>query len=455
MIIDSSLMETPAFFSHESDPPAVCLPLSKSEAARVLVASFWSGDCLDCLVLPKADDTQCLLSALRRLRNLTDAGIAGEDTGDDTSFFLGEGAAGLRFFLPVAASLPGMMLRVDCGETLRRRPMDILLEALETFGANVRSHAGRPPFLVAGRRLRGGSIIMDASVSSQFISGLMLSAPMWEKGLSLRYAGGAGGSVVSRPYIALTADVMRRFGADVSVHEDGVAVAPGGYSPTGPVEIEADWSAASYYYEYVLTGGRPCLLRGLRPYGESLQGDSMCEKLMSQLGVVTRWNADGDALLSLSGPILAKAIEKGVEWNLSDFPDLVPALAVGCCVAGIPFRFQGVGHLKYKETDRLSALSAELCKLGFAVEAGDDAISWSGARTSMGTDVLIKTYSDHRMAMAFGAVMHMIEGLSIEEPQVVAKSYPDFWQHLSSLLPPSQKILPDSGPLPAQNCSED
>lgn len=413
-------MEMLACSSPKAEEPVVALPLSKSEAARVLVASFWSGDCLDCLCLPQAADTQDLLKALRGLR-----------AGDD-SFYLGEGAASLRFFLAAGASLPGAMMRIDCGETLRRRPMKILIEALNALGGNIKSDGGCAPFLVGGRRITGGDISIDASVSSQFISSLMLSAPMWRRGLRLRYADPRAG-VVSRPYIDLTAAVMRGFGVDVVLTDEEVCVSPGGYSAVGPVEIEADWSAASYYYEYVLTGRRSCRLRGLVPFGKSLQGDSACEGRMEEIGVITEWTSDGDARLFADEARMEKARQTGVDWNLKDTPDLVPAFAVGCCMAKIPFVFREIGHLRYKETDRLHALAQELGKLGYRISVDGDSLSWRGECSPAGRDVSISTYSDHRMAMAFGAVAQAQEMYTVEDMTVVGKSYPSFRRDINRL----------------------
>ena len=410
------------------------LPLSKSIAARVLVTLFWGGGCLDCIVLPDGDDSRELRDAFRMLE-----AWKRDPENSSTAFHLGEGASSLRFFLPVVASIPGLVAEVDCGEGLRKRPVAGLVDAVRELGGSVRwrSEECRPPFLVAGQDIAGGEIEMDASVSSQYVSALMLSAPMWDKGLRIGYK---SSHAVSAPYIEMTSGVMRRMGSRVEVSEDGVRVFPGGYSSPVVPEIEYDWSAASYFYEWLLARGEGEVeIVSLTPPGDSLQGDSRCMSLMEEVGIMTSWRNDGSILLSMDKEKWLEASRKpaGVCWNLESTPDLVPAFAVGLCHAGIRFRFEGVGHLRHKECDRIDGLISGLSSLGYKVCADEGVLYWNGETTehndSVEAGVEISPLSDHRMAMAFGVVESLHPGLRILDKKVVAKSFPTFWRELSKL----------------------
>lgn len=427
-------MAMPVFSSPVAEPVSIRLPLSKSIAARTLVATFWSGGCIDCMVLPDCADTRYLQAALSGLRQSMDPQVADGMPGE---YYLGEGGTSLRFFLPVIASMPGVFGMVDCGPGLRKRPLAPLLDALRNIGATIVGHGSNPafaPFYVRGESLNGGRMPVDVDVSSQFVSGLMLTAPVWEAGLEIEF----GSAPISYPYIRMTADVMRKFGARVDVSTSGLRVEGAGYEPSSPLEIESDWSAASYFYEYLLCASeeeRTISLSGLLPPEESMQGDSRCAALMETLGVTTSFTPAGDALVcrqKMSGQDRKRLCSEGVKWNLGDTPDLVPALAVGCCVAGIPFRFEGIAHLRYKECDRMEALTAELGKIGYKLFNGDDFLEWKGERVATdGREILISTYGDHRMAMAFAVAG--VPGVRIGNPEVVSKSFPSFWRELSRL----------------------
>lgn len=410
----------------ESDITVVRLPLSKSIAARMLVCAFWRRDCLDCMVLPDCDDTRTLRSALARLQ--ADMEMPPESA---AAYSLGEGGTSLRFFLPVMASLPGAFGMVDCAEALRRRPSGILVNALRQAGAVLKGSgpdSDRAPFMVTGTRLLGGTIAVDAGVSSQFVSALMLSAPQWERGVRIEMT---DEGCVSRPYLEMTAVVMRRMGARCEVSRNVVEVSPGGYDSLAPVaEVETDWSAASYFYEWLLISGRGSLcIPGLLPPETSLQGDSGCCRIFERLGVRTEWTAGGDAILSVGD-----MTEEMLEEDMNGMPDLVPALAVGCALAGVKFRFSGVGHLRHKECDRMSALASELRKLGYVLEEGDDEMSWTGACCSPDSNPVICTRGDHRMAMAFAPAGLRFHGLTVDNPGCVTKSFPRFWEEFEKLL---------------------
>ena len=434
-------MAMPVCSSRAAETITISLPLSKSIAARVMVALFWSGGCLDCLTLPGADDTRELHSALLQLKRTVEEGEENSSFLSDTEYYMGEGGTTMRFFLPVMASLPGVIGMIDCGEGQRRRPLMPLVNALRQVGACIKGGGtleSQPPFMVRGERLKGGEILLDASVSSQFISAIMLSAPMWREGAVVRLEGES----VSYPYIRMTAEVMRRFGAQVSLGEDKVIVRPGGYTPSPLYEMESDWSAASYFYEYLLAAGDDTVvpdiyLPGLPMPEKSLQGDSRCAALMEISGISTEKRAEGVVIRRNDDfrDRMKKVRREGFRLNLSDTPDLVPALAVGCCAARIPYRFEGIGHLRHKECDRISALAIELNRLGYGVECGSDFIMYDPAADyhPKGERIEIATYGDHRMAMAFGILSVIDDNIIIKHPEVETKSFPGFRKEIAKL----------------------
>lgn len=266
---------------------------------------------------------------------------------------------------------------------------------------------------------------MPGNVSSQYISSLLMIAPRLKEGLVLQLTG----EVISRPYIDMTLAIMQQFGAKAQwIDERTVSVEPVPYSPI-PYYIEADWSAASYWYEMVaLTAdeGAKVLLPGL--FRESLQGDSKVAELFFGLGVETRFCANAVQLVKTP-------YDTGVfECDLTGQPDLAQTIVVTCCMLGRHFRISGLQTLRIKETDRIAALQRELGKLGFVIGVeGDDTMFWSGEMaTGSGevSDVAIDTYEDHRMAMAFAPVALIRGSITINNPDVVSKSYPRFWEDM-------------------------
>lgn len=264
---------------------------------------------------------------------------------------------------------------------------------------------------------------IPGSVSSQYISALLMIAPVLDGGLDLRLTG----SMVSRPYIDLTLRLMRHYGATADwtatdcLHVDG-----GGYRDV-PCTVENDWSAASYWYEAAALSGGRVRLEGL--FADSGQGDSRGADLFRKLGVETEFCADGSVVVS--GGRMATDM---LDANLVDMPDLAQTFVVTCCLMGVRFRFGGLQSLRIKETDRMAALTAELQKLGYVLRTeGDDTLLWDGTRCAPASQPVIKTYEDHRMAMAFApAALRLPSGIRIANPQVVSKSYPAYWDALSS-----------------------
>lgn len=354
----------------------IILPGSKSIAARAIILNRVYRLALSLENLPDCDDTRELLYAFRDL----DAG--------GHSFNLGTGGTSLRFFLAYVASLPGFCCTIDCSDELRRRPLAPLIDALGAAGAYIEylSEEGRAPLRVRGAKLRGLGVKVDCGISSQFASALLMVSDLWESPVEIAESE----TMVSKPYVRMTRRMIEIFR---SLKKEGA----------NSYYIEPDWSAASYFYEYrLLNPQTEFKLVGLQPPGESLQGDSRCEKLFSLPG----------------GNI-----------DMTDTPDLVPALAVGLCCAGIHFNMTGVANLRHKESNRLDAISSEMAKAGYMLTVGEDSLSWHGERCTPVTNIEFDSHDDHRIAMALKAAgFDNIRGAGC-----VSKSFPQFYSQLAKL----------------------
>lgn len=403
------------------------LPHSKSVAGRVIACAALYGSPLPA-VEPDTDgdDAGRVAAAFHKLTACDTAEIA-----------IGSGAAPLRFLLAAAASLPGKDISITCSDQLAARPHAPLVEALLRLGADIAMPAAGV-FHVNGRRLEGGMLSIDASLSSQYISALMMAAPLWRRGLTLRLEG----RPVSAPYIDMTARVMRSYGIAVSRNDDIIDVSPiAARRPHSPAadssaahEPEADWSAASYIYEAVaLYGTRlPAVsLPGLLPPGLSLQGDARCAEIFAPF-VSTRFTPDGAILTAAP----AAARPASISIDMAHVPDLVPAFAATLCALRIPFSISGIEHLRHKESDRIEALGDVLGRLGYPVEArapGASAqltYSHSGAQTAARPATIeVPAHGDHRIAMSAAMLAPALAPckIKIDHPQVVDKSFPGFF----------------------------
>lgn len=398
------------------------LPLSKSMSARALIIDALCraelsarGSSAPASVGPVADcdDT----SALRRALNNPEAKE------------INVGAAGttMRFLTAYYACQEGREVLLDGSERMRRRPIGVLVDALRTLGADITytGEEGFPPLLIRGKRLQGGDITMDASVSSQFISALLMVAPLMHKGLGIHLEG----DIASRPYILMTLSMMEKWGATGELYRDDITVKPGGYrTPSEPVIIEGDWSAAAAWYEITALSGGSVTIDNLPE--DSCQGDRIAAKIFSKLGVDTDFEGEeGGTDLCANPDADARA-----DLDFTECPDLAQCAAATCAMLGFPFRFTGLGTLSIKETDRIEALRNELAKVGvnIVIEA-PGIISWDGRRRPITELPVFDTYDDHRMAMSLAPVALYIPGIIIRNAEVVTKSYPDFWQHLRSV----------------------
>lgn len=390
------------------------LPSSKSLSNRALLLSALSGGESHVERPSDCDDTFVMARALRERTPVIDIMAAGTS---------------MRFLTAYFAACAGEEHVLTGSQRMKERPISVLVDALRRLGADIvyTEREGYPPLRVRGRRLQGGALALPASVSSQYISALLMTAPAMTDGLTLTLEG----DIVSRPYIDMTIALMTRFGADVRwTGEREICVAPTPYNIGVAYAVESDWSAASYWYETVALSDAPDI-RIVLPHldRESLQGDSAVARFFEPLGVATEFAPDGSVVLTKSAD---KALPEGVPYvlDLVDQPDLAQTLVVTCALLRRPFRFTGLQSLRIKETDRMAALQNELAHLSIQLGIeGDEALYIKEyAPTPPRYDgTPIATYHDHRMAMAFAPAVLLFPDLRIAHPEVVSKSYPGFW----------------------------
>jgi len=280
--------------------------------------------------------------------------------------------------------------------------------------------------MIKGKPLKGGNIKVDAGISSQFISALLLIAPILPGGLSIWLQGQA----VSFPYINMTLRLLNYFGID-TVKEKNKIIVPETSIKGKNFIIEADWSAASFWYEAAaLADEVDLILEGLRK--DSLQGDSILVNIFQNFGVMSEFLKNGVRLTKV------KKKPDGFYFDFSDYPDIAPAVITTCAALGLRGRFEGLKSLRLKETNRLRALENEFKKLGLKLESGSPSdlipiIEFFNPQFDSNNDLRIETYGDHRMAMTFAPLALKLGSIKIENPDVVSKSYPQFWENLSSL----------------------
>ncbi|WP_347145464.1 3-phosphoshikimate 1-carboxyvinyltransferase [Parabacteroides goldsteinii] len=385
---------------------SVQLPASKSISNRALILNALSYSPYDIQNLSDCDDTEVMVKALNS---------------DSRDFDIKAAGTAMRFLTAFLSKIVGEWT-ITGTERMKNRPIKLLVDALNSLGARIEymEKEGYPPLRIFGSALQGGEISLAGGVSSQYISALLMIAPLMEKGLTLHLEG----NIISRPYINLTLQLMEQFGVKATWNGQTIKILPQEYKPIR-FTVESDWSAASYWYAIMaLLKNAEIELLGL--FKNSLQGDAAGAKLFAQLGVGTAFT-DRGVVLKYNGNAVKKLI-----YNFVNEPDLAQTFVVTCVLLNIPFRFTGLQSLKIKETDRIEALKTELRKLGYLLtDSNDSILEWNGERCEPEADPIIATYEDHRMAMAFApAALVLPKGLKVADPEVVTKSYPAYWEDL-------------------------
>ena len=380
------------------------LESSKSESNRALLIQAFSKCDQHLENLSNANDTVLL----NRLLNSTLSTLDVEDAG--TSY---------RFLTAYYALRNG----IECltgTERMKERPIAILVDALNRLGADITylEKEGFPPLKISPiKHQLTNQLEIDASVSSQYVSALLLIAPELPEGLELKLIG----KVSSKPYIQMTINLMEHFGAEIEWVDEIIKVKPQNFKERSYI-IESDWSGASYWYSIVaLSENAEIELKGLRK--ESQQGDSAIVDIMKSLGVSTEF-LDNSVILRKSESV------SSFSYDFSDCPDLALAVIVLCGIKSIKSEFKGLESLFIKETNRVLALQNELKKFGVLLIERDGVHVLEGEEPKLKANVTIETYLDHRIAMAFAPIGLLVDHLEIINPDVVNKSYPSFWEDL-------------------------
>ncbi len=398
---------------------------SKSESNRLLIIQqlfpFFQIENLS-----DSDDTKVLQKALQSKSNTIDIGHAGTS---------------MRFLTAFFAIQEGKVFTLTGSKRMQERPIKILVEALTDLGASIQyaEKEGYPPLYITGKTLNKNRVSIAGNVSSQYISALLLIAPSLPKGLEIELTG----KITSIPYITMTLSLLDELGVKTSFKDKSIRVKPFQNSQvkswqtkfhakdvTGKIKnfrIEPDWSSASYYYSLVaLQPNTKIELLGFKK--NSLQGDSILPEIYNKLGVKTTFTKRGIFLESFNTTFNFQPLT----FNLIKTPDLAQTIAVTCLGLGLDCHLTGLHTLKIKETDRLQALKNELEKFGATVQITKDSLKIK-ITTVICKDVLVKTYNDHRMAMAF-APLSVLVPIQIENPGIVSKSYPNFWEDWGNLM---------------------
>ncbi len=462
---------------------SLALPTSKSLCARALVVNHLCEQPVHLEGLSDCDDTQAILQGLEALRNSEDAPLRVD---------IGAAGTAMRFLTALFAATPQLDVVITGSQRMQERPIGALVTALQAAGADISyvEKKGYPPLHIRGMQLEGGTLTLPSNISSQYVSALLMIAPTIRHGLQLELVG----KVASAPYIRMTMQVMKAFGVEAKWENNLISIESGQRyartlsshcggtektAQTASYTIECDWTAASYWYEIVALHPDQTarvLLRGLREASE--QGDSVCARWFEALGVMTTFTAEGavlekstkspqvtlecDTSTSEDNELSSQTDDNFCESNeclsqatchssqavhhsckdappfLLDFtaaPDLAQTFVVTCALLSRPFHFKGLESLRIKETNRIAALIAELQKLGKHIEAiGEGELRYTAQDDSPHAQAItIATYDDHRMALAFAPAALLFPQLSIEHPEVVAKSYPHYWRDLSEL----------------------
>jgi 3-phosphoshikimate 1-carboxyvinyltransferase len=389
---------------------SVVITGSKSESNRLLILQkqhpYFSIDNLS-----NSDDTNVLIKALTSKTNKINIGHTG---------------TAMRFLTAYFASIPDKTTVLTGSERMQERPIKILVDVLQKLGVKISylNKEGFPPIEIKGKKIIKNQVSINADVSSQYITALLLIAPFLPKGLQLTLKG----EITSTPYIKMTLSLLKKIGVTYSFIDKIIKIDKFhsfGLKPK-TIHVEPDWSSASYFYSLAaLQINTKIKLPGFRK--DSIQGDRILSKLYKKLGVQTTYTSEGIYLKSTKN-VKIKHLD---ELDFSDSPDLAQTYVVTCFGLGIDCKITGLKTLKIKETDRLQALKNELQKLGASVRITQDSIELKN-EGKINKNIKINTYKDHRMAMAF-AVLSVKTPLIIKNPEVVSKSYPDFWKDLERI----------------------
>lgn len=407
---------TYTIYAPEKIDADIKLPASKSISNRALIIHALSGGNIKPENLSDCDDTEVIINMLENMPDVIDIKAAG---------------TAMRFSTAFLAVTEGEHTLTGT-ERMMHRPIQVLVDALRYLGANIeyKGEEGYPPLHIKGHHLDGGHLEVDGNVSSQYISALLMIGPVLKNGLELKLTG----QIVSRPYIDLTLWTMGEFGAEAEWSDvDTIRVRPKPYKER-PYLIENDWSASSYWFEIMaLLGDSESEIRLGGLMDGSKQGDSMVRYIFSLLGVKSAFESKEQGVPTTVTLKNHHCMLPRLDYDFSGCPDLAQTFVVCCCLKNIKFKFTGLASLKIKETDRIKALKTELRKLGYVIkDENNNTLLWEGETCEASMEP-IDTYEDHRMALSFAPAAIKFPGLKINNPEVVSKSYPHFWEDLKKV----------------------
>ncbi len=387
------------------------IPASKSITNRLLIINYLYPN-LKLNNISSAKDSVVLERALNTLL---------KDENQQISINIGHAGTAMRFLTALCAIQVGKTIVLDGSERMRQRPIKILVDALNDLGADITylKEIGFPPIKINGKKLKNNSISINSSTSSQYISALMLIAPKLQNGLHINLTG----EPVSMPYIEMTISLLKSLGIQVEKYDKGFKIFSINQIDDKFIEIEGDWSSASYLFGISAVLQQPFVLKNF--IKNSFQGDSKIVDYFTELGIETNFLQDNKILLK---PISNFIKPKLIELNLLETPDLAQTLATTCLALKIPCKLTGLQTLKIKETDRLQALKNEIEKFNVPVKITGSSIEFDDFSNFNTSNISIKTYDDHRMAMSFAILKAKYPEITIENPDVVVKSFPYFWE---------------------------
>lgn len=404
----------------------VKIPGSKSIANRALITAALANGTTKIENFPLAEDCIIMLEALKKfgvninLHNDTLKITGNPDflRAPEEEIYTANAGTVMRFLTSFSTLANGMTILTG-DKRMLERPIGALAEALNNLGADVNTADGFPPVKIRGKKFKGGHTIINTNFSSQFLSSILLSAPYAENSVNISVKN----SIPSRPYVDMTLDVMNNFG--VRVHSDSSGFYVDNKVFYKPIEyiIEGDYSSASYFIlAAMITRGE---IKLLNIKENSKQADAKILDIAKEMNCVVEKIENGIWVNAKNVKI------KAMEIDANNFPDLVPTLAILALFADGKSKIYNVAHLRYKETDRLEAISNELRKLGVDVVEFPDGIIISPQKSYNGVE--IETYNDHRLAMSFAIAGLRISGIRIKNPECVKKSFPEFWKEFKKL----------------------
>jgi len=381
---------------------------SKSESNRCLLLKALFND-ITIENLSNSDDTELMKNALSSNHSLIDIHHAG---------------TAMRFLTAYFATQNGRKTILTGSSRMKERPIRILVDALRNLGAKIEysENEGFPPLKIQGQEFLKSEVFLQANVSSQYISALLLIAPSLKNGLNLYL----DGKITSIPYIEMTLALLNEVGIKTIFESNKIKVFPNEGHNSKILIVESDWSSASYFYSIVSLSSVGTKINISSYKGNSLQGDAILSEIYNNLGVSSKFN---NSVLTIEK--VSDDLPKSLDLDLSNTPDIAQTIAVSCLGLQINCNLTGLHTLKIKETDRLLALKNEIKKLGTNIEISNNSLEINSPKPLL-KNVEIKTYNDHRMAMSFAPLMLRTD-IYINDANVVSKSYPNFWNDLEKL----------------------